>query len=250
MNSQARGDGADPVAVRVASYNLRALADDPEAAARVVRAIGPDVLLLQEIPRGPRSAYRMAAFARQCEMNWPGRSRRLSGTSLLVGHRIEVLSRVDRPLPVEFLGNPRTYSCALVRIDDACDAVVVSIHLPLIAEQRRQHVGQILAELMIRRAYEGVAWVIGGDLNEAAGSPAWQQLNQHVPLVSSPSRPTFPAAAPHRAIDAIFALATGGAGTARPARDVQPAHRGLVQPLSSDLKAATDHLPVWVDLTV
>lgn len=37
--------------VRLLSYNIRSLRDDPAAVARVVRAIRPDVACLQEVPR-------------------------------------------------------------------------------------------------------------------------------------------------------------------------------------------------------
>ncbi len=228
-----------PLPLRVVTYNLRALADDAHAAAHVIRSIEPDVVLLQEIPRGLGSAYRMNAFARQCGMGWPGRTRRVSGTSLLLGSRVESISREDRALPVEFAGNPRTYSRATVRIENTRSVVVVSIHLPLRAEQRRQHVGQILAEMTVQSNDEGLPWVIGGDLNEEAHAPAWRQLSEHVPLMSSPTRPTFPAAAPTRAIDAIFA--TGVAQV----QEVQ--HTEVPQRL---LVAASDHHPVWVDLSI
>lgn len=48
--------------VRVVSYNVRGLADDVAAAAEVVRALDPDVLLLQEVPRHPASSYRISGF--------------------------------------------------------------------------------------------------------------------------------------------------------------------------------------------
>ena len=50
--------------LRVATYNLRGLKDDRHAAARVVRAMAPDVLLLQEVPRYPGSSYAISSFAR------------------------------------------------------------------------------------------------------------------------------------------------------------------------------------------
>ena len=53
-----------PSPLRVASYNLRGLKDDPRSAAAVVRAVDPDVLLLQEVPRYPGSSYAIAALAR------------------------------------------------------------------------------------------------------------------------------------------------------------------------------------------
>ena len=42
--------GGDAV-VRVLSYNVRSLRDDPAAVARVVRACAPDLVLVQEAPR-------------------------------------------------------------------------------------------------------------------------------------------------------------------------------------------------------
>ncbi len=225
--------------MRVLTYNLRALADDPEAAAQVVASVEPDVALLQEIPRGVRSAYRMRAFAHGCGMRWPGRTRRVSGTSLMLGPRAQLLSREDCASPVDFAENPRTYSKAIVRIANSCTVVVASIHLPLRAEQRRQHVGQILSEMTVHRDYEGLPWVTGGDLNEEVDAPAWRQLGQHVPLVTSPSRPTFPSAAPTRTIDAIFATGSAGFAPVNPAQFVS----------ERVLTAATDHRPVCVDLT-
>ena len=47
----------------MASYNVRDLKDDVAAAAGVVRAIAPDVLCLQEVPRHPFSGHRVAEFA-------------------------------------------------------------------------------------------------------------------------------------------------------------------------------------------
>jgi len=49
--------------VRVASYNTRDFLDDRDAAASVVRAIDPDVLCLQEVPRRLGAAWRVSRFA-------------------------------------------------------------------------------------------------------------------------------------------------------------------------------------------
>lgn len=224
-------------ATRVAAYNLRALRDDPLAAARVVRAMRPDVLLVQEIPRGFRSAASMGAFAADCGMRWPGRTRRVSGTSLVVGPRVQLQTRVDRALPVEFMGNPRTYSCACVRVDDGEPFAAISIHLPLRPVQRRQHVGQLLCELTVHPDVSELPWVIGGDLNEGQSDRAWQIMASEVPLASEPGRRTFPAIRPKVAIDAIFASST-----------LRAQSGGESDIALADLTAATDHRPVWVDL--
>lgn len=224
-------------ATRVAAYNLRALLDNAQAAARVVRAIDPDVLLVQEIPRGLRSTASINAFAAQAGLHWPGRTRRISGTSLLVGRRTQVQFRRDRGLPVEFLGNPRTYSWARVQVAGGKPFAAVSIHLPLRANQRRQHVGQLLSELTVHPHLSDVPWVVGGDLNEGQGDPAWQILAGQVPLASTAGLRTFPAIRPKAAIDAVFASSTV---RAKPGNEVD------LDP--ADLTAATDHRPVWVDL--
>jgi len=58
--------------LRVASYNLRDFKEDSDAAVRVVRAINPDVLCLQEVPRHVLSSYRTASFAARCGLYWSG----------------------------------------------------------------------------------------------------------------------------------------------------------------------------------
>lgn len=225
------------VATRIAAYNVRALLDDPLAAARVVRAIDPDVLLVQEIPRSPRSTATIKDFSARAGLMWPGRTSRVSGTSLLVGRRTGVLARRDHGLPVEFMGNPRTYSWARLRVSGGQPFVAVSIHLPLRGAQRRQHAGQLLSELTVHPQLGALPWVIGGDLNEKQGEPAWDIVHRETPLVSTPGLRTFPAIRPKAAIDAIFASRAlhGQPGTGA---DIALA----------DLEAATDHRPLWVDL--
>ncbi|MBW8173517.1 endonuclease/exonuclease/phosphatase family protein [Ornithinimicrobium sp. Arc0846-15] len=223
---------------RVASYNLRALQDDVSATVRVMRAIDPDVVLLQEIPRVPFSARAMHDFAQQCGLTWPGRTRRVSGVSMLVHSRLQASAAQDRALPVEFLGNPRTYTVARLADEFGHHAAAVAIHLPLIAAQRRDHVAQILAELTRDPLTRDLPWIIGGDINEDQTAPAWQMLAAHAELVT-PLKPSFPAHNPHRTIDAIFAT-----------QDVSVSGEAEIDLDPADVTAATDHVPVWVDVQV
>jgi endonuclease/exonuclease/phosphatase family metal-dependent hydrolase len=222
--------------LRVASYNLRALQDDSEAAAAVVRAVDPDVLLVQEVPRHPFSAWRMRAFARQCELGWPGRTRRLAGTSVLVSPRWQAGRARDLSLPVPLLGNPRTYTVVRVGRAGGPSLGVVCVHLPLEASQRRQHVRQVLSELRYDPEVGGLPWVVGGDLNEDPSGTAWQILAGQLRVVT-PLRPTFPSARPRRVIDAVFA-----------SPGLQVAEHTPVALDRDVLREATDHLPVWVDV--
>lgn len=222
--------------IRVASYNLRGLKDDAAAAAEVVRRIDPDVLLLQEVPRHPFSGLRIAAFARRCGLRWSGRTRRLSGTGMMTSRRVVASRSVDRKLPVPLRANPRSYTAARVTVTGGRDVTMVSVHLSLLADERHAHARRILDELAAGPARGDGPLVVGGDLNESAQGRAWLALVERMPQVT-PEGPTFPAAGPKHWIDAIFASADL---TVLPHQDV------ALEPAL--LAAATDHLPVWVDL--
>lgn len=224
--------------IRVASYNLRGLKDDPAAVAEVVRRIDPDVLLLQEVPRHPFSSRRIAGLARDCRLRWSGRTRRLSGTGMMTSWRVVATDSTDRKLPVAPRANPRSYTAAQVRVPGGQDVTVVSVHLSLLEDERVAHTRQILEELAADPALAEGPFVLGGDLNEDSTGRAWRLLGERL-VLASPDRPTFPAARPRRPIDAIFA---SHQLTVLPHEEV-----GLDPEL---LSAATDHLPVWVDLEV
>lgn len=224
--------------IRVASYNLRGLRDDTAAAAEVVRRVDPDVLLLQEVPRHLFSGVRISGFARRCGLRWSGRTRRLSGTGLMTSPRVVATDSVDRKLPVARWANPRSYTAAQVLVPGGQDITVVSLHLSLLADERLAHATRILDELAAEPRLADGPFVVGGDLNESAHGQAWKVLGERLPQVT-PEQATFPAAGPKHWIDAIFASADLG---------VLPHEDVVLEP--ELLAAATDHLPVWVDLHV
>lgn len=224
--------------LRIASYNLRGLKDDAGSAVEVVRRIDPDVLLLQEIPRHPFSGWRIAAFARRCSLRWTGRTRRLSGTGMMTSWRVGATDSIDRKLPVAPRANPRSYTVAQVRPPGGADVTVVSVHLSLLQEERLRHATLVLDELAADPTLADGPFLIGGDLNESSSGGAWRLLSERLPL-ASPDRPTFPSARPKSWIDAIFAS---------PQLMVLPHQDVTLEP--ELLAAATDHLPVWVDIAV
>jgi endonuclease/exonuclease/phosphatase family metal-dependent hydrolase len=231
-----------PSTIRVASYNLRGLQDDVDAAAAVVRAIDPDVLLLQEMPRYPASSYAVARFARRCDLLWSGRTRVVSATAIMTSLRITASDSEDHRLPVKRGRgrrslNPRCYTLTQVKRPGGRFATVVSVHLPLFADERLLHARKILDALAADPELAHAPVIIGGDLNEPSGGAAWSLLAERLRLVT-PEEPTFPSGRPRSSIDAIFA-SPDIAGSAR---------REPVRLDSGLLAAATDHRPVWVDL--
>lgn len=224
--------------LRVASYNLRGLKDDQHEAAAVVRSIDPDVLLLQEVPRYPGSSYAISSFAREAGLLWSGRTRLVSGTSLMTNLRVEATDSRDRRLRVGLRENPRSYTVASVRRTGGPWVSVVSVHLSLVGDQRVEHVRTVLQEVQDDPQVTPTGPVVlGGDLNESADGPAWRLVADRLVEVSD-DRPTFPAARPHRRIDAVFGRGHSAA---------VPGDPSLLE--GHDLAAASDHVPVWVDLT-
>ena len=137
--------------IRVASYNLRDFKDDPAAAARVIRAIDPDVLCLQEVPRRLLSSFRVAGFARRCGMYWSGRHRGSGGTTIFTSLRVDVAESRHHRLRVARLQRTRGYAVIRVAPPGHEPLVAASVHLSLDAAERERHAGEILRTVSRRR---------------------------------------------------------------------------------------------------
>jgi len=221
------------------SYNVHDLLDDRAAAARVVRAVAPDVLCLQEVPRRLTTELRLPPFARDCGLR-PHRGRvGTGGTAVLTAADLVVHDVSRARLRVRFPDRTRGYAGVTVSLPSAgrsCRPVtVVSVHLGLRASERVRHAAAVLAAL---GGSGGVAdrAVIAGDLNEGPGGPAYAMFAAHHPPVSG-DVPTFPAPNPSTALDVVFA----GPG-------LRVAETPETHVDESDLAAGSDHRPVWVDL--
>lgn len=217
--------------MRVASYNLKDFTLDRAAAARVVRAIDPDVLCLQEVPRRLGATWRVSAFAAECGMYWSGRHRGSGGTTIFTSLRVQVAESRHHRLRVAALQRTRGY--AVIRVAPAGHEplVAASVHLSLDESERERHAGQILRSLS-----GGGPVLLAGDLNETETGRAWRLLAAPMRLVS-PTTPTYPATSPRKVLDVIFGS---------PDLVVLP-HRAV--PLDeADLVAASDHRPTWVDV--
>jgi len=224
--------------MRVASYNLKDFTLDQHAAARIVRAIDPDVLCLQEVPRRLFAPWRVSMFAAECGMYWSGKHRGSGGTTIFTSLRVQVAELRHYRLRVAALQRTRGY--AVLRVGPPGDqpVVVASVHLSLDADERAVHAGQILRTLTQAGVAGGAAGpvLLAGDLNEGETGKAWQAFASPLRLVS-PTTPTYPAKAPRRALDVIFAS---------PGLTVLP-HRPVDLP-TEELIAASDHRPTWVDV--
>jgi endonuclease/exonuclease/phosphatase family metal-dependent hydrolase len=217
--------------MRVASYNLKDFTLDRHAAARVIRALDPDVLCLQEVPRRLLSTWRVSDFAAECGLFWSGRHRGSGGTTIFTSLRVQVSESRHYRLRVAALQRTRGYAVLRVGPAGHQPLVVASVHLSLDADERERHAGQIL-----RTVAGGGPVLLAGDLNEGETGKAWRLFSAPLRLIS-PSVPTYPAKSPRKVLDVIFSS---------PDLTVLP-HREVSLP-ARDLVAASDHRPTWVDV--
>ncbi|WP_030145038.1 endonuclease/exonuclease/phosphatase family protein [Spirillospora albida] len=228
--------------VRLLGYNIRSLRDDPAAVARVVRAIAPDVLCLQEVPRFRTWRVQRRRLARAVGMRVVA-GRRACGLAVLAAPHLERVRGEFHLLSRAPGLHRRALALAALEIHGT-RLIAASTHLDLMPDPRRRHVGEILTRLDRARARYGAPVVLQGDINEEPGGPSWTLLTSvfqdaHA-VAPAGAAPTFSARNPHRRIDGVFAdrnVEVIGCGV--------PVGDGALEP---DYVLATDHRPVVADL--
>ncbi|MFF5443578.1 endonuclease/exonuclease/phosphatase family protein [Streptomyces sp. NPDC012888] len=237
--SRTEPDGS--AVIRVLSYNIRSLRDDEEAVARVIRACAPDLVFVQEAPRFFRWRKHAARLAAKTDLVVLGGGATAAGPLLLCSLRASVERTEDVLLPLTPGLHRRGFATAVVRFG-AARAAVLSAHLSLQREERVAQAGLLLDRL---RALDAPYAVAAGDVNETPDGPAFARLAGELrdcrAVAPWGGEHTFPAGAPDRRIDAVFASAgveVLGCGVPVGLPGVSPA----------DLRAATDHLPLLAAL--
>ena len=215
----------DRARLRVMTYNVKGLQLSRTDVVDVVRAAAPDVLGLQEPPRGLLGWFRTWRFARDVGMRAVVNGRGARTTALLVAPGRSVSDHSAVPLP-DLSG--RTRRGVAVATVDGIRFVVV--HLSLVRDERAAH----LSDLLVHHV-PTARTVVLGDLNEAPGGPAWTSLTTVLVDADPEGDPTFPAIEPRQRIDAIFTSPDLTTGTAQ-VLSSRPAQHG------------SDHRPLVVEL--
>jgi endonuclease/exonuclease/phosphatase family metal-dependent hydrolase len=226
--------------VRVLAYNVRSLRDDVDALVSLIRAVDPDVLLMQEAPRFLGWKASLARFAHRCGLVVVTGGRVAGAMAVLARLDVRVVSTHDELLPKTPRLHQRGIAAAVVEV--AGQRVgVASIHLGLRADERLRHAAEINRRLLT--IDPAMPWVIGGDLNEPPGSPAWKVIadgRQDGLLVAQQplGELTYSSTEPVRRIDAIFVPSDWSVRTA----GVPETHQALIS-------TASDHRPVLLETT-
>jgi endonuclease/exonuclease/phosphatase family metal-dependent hydrolase len=224
---------ADGPRLRLLSYNVHGLRDDVAALAAVVRAAGPDVMVVQEGPRRFRWRTRSATLASRLGLFVAGGGEPALGNLVLVGMRVRVHGHRD----VQFPLTPGRHMRGAVLVDCSVGGTrctVAGAHLATAAGER-----PLQAEI-VRRTLAAVEppVLLGLDVNEEPDGRAWRALTGSGLIdAGAGGAPTYPAAGPCRRIDAVLV---------DPRCEVV-AYRVLDSP---EARRASDHLPVLVDLVL
>jgi endonuclease/exonuclease/phosphatase family metal-dependent hydrolase len=222
-------------ALRVLSYNVHSLRDDTRALASVVREAAPDVAIIQEAPRRFRWRQKCADLARSFDMVVAGGGLPALGNLILTNLRV----RARESWSVQFPLTPGRHmrGAAFVRcVVGRTPFLAAGSHLSTDANERP---GQAtLLKKYLDEAEEPV--VFGGDLNENSGGAAWRTLADGLvdaaAAAGAHERATFPCAEPRERIDVVLA---------------DPSWKVVAYDLvdTATARAASDHLPIVVDLS-
>ncbi|GAA1814627.1 endonuclease/exonuclease/phosphatase family protein [Actinomadura chokoriensis] len=230
-------------AVRVQSYNVRSLRDDPAAVTRVVRALAPDVLCLQEVPRFGAWRLRRRRLANACGMKIAA-GRRACGLAVLTAPRVRREAREFHLLTPDPDLHRRALAIAVLEMDGT-RLIVASTHLDLKKGPRRRHVEEILTHLDRARTRYGAPVVLAGDINEEPGGASWTRLTERFQdayeTAPAGGELTFSSRDPTRRIDGVFT---------DPAIRIKAAGVPADEAIARDYPTATDHRPLTADLDV
>lgn len=228
--------------LRLLSYNVRSLRDDPAAVSRVIRACAPDVVCLQEAPRFARWRTKRADLARRSGL-FVAAGERAAGLAIFTSLRARVLSTEHYLLsPVPRL-HRRGLAVAVLDIAGAGRIVAACTHLDLDPGPRRRHAEELLALLARIRDVHEAPVVLAADVNEGRSGPTWTLLAERLQdcYAATPDgdRRTYSARAPQRTIDGIFAD-----------RRLRVISGGVPDLPDVDLTRASDHRPVLAEIAL
>ena len=236
-----------PTTVRLMTYNVGAfgkeLEDSAPMSAATIAELGAEAVALNELDSCNRrhDIDQVGHLAACLGAPWSGRFGRAmayAGGAYGCGivTRAKIVDHFNIALPKEEGSEPRV--CVVI---ETPRYVYAACHLDHIGDTARLVQARVLTEALQQRYGTARKPVfLAGDFNDVPDSPVIRQLSRDWTLLS-PLGDSYSAKNPHVCIDYIFALHNGvrvAVGGGAIATDFA----------SGDVLAASDHLPVYVDV--
>ncbi|EEP70937.1 endonuclease/exonuclease/phosphatase [Micromonospora sp. ATCC 39149] len=222
------------VPLRVVSYNVHSQRDDTAVLAAVVRAVAPDVVIVQEAPRRFRWRQKCASLAESFGLVVAAGGLPSLGNLLLTSLRVRVLDTRCQRYPLTPGRHMRGAAYADCRVGGA-RFLLAGSHLSTDPAERPAQAAAFKREL----AAADLPVVAGADLNEGPDGAAWatvgQGLTDAAVAADRADRLTYSCADPRRRIDAVF---------------VDPRITVVDYDVvdTPQARRASDHFPIVVDL--
>lgn len=207
------------------TYNIRQLKDDRAAVVAVLRDCAPDVVAIQEPPRGPLGRARLWRLAHDAGLVPVVSGGGARTTALLARPQVALTGARGFRLPWHPGRTRRGLSVA-----EVAGLRIVSVHLSLSGHERSGHLVRIMPLVAA-----SPSCVVLGDLNELPGGPSWRRLGMNLRDLAPHAGPTFPASAPATRIDAVL----GSRGVSA---------TGVRVVTDEAARRASDHLPVVAEI--
>ncbi|MDQ2838138.1 MAG: endonuclease/exonuclease/phosphatase family protein [Actinomycetota bacterium] len=221
--------------LRLLSYNVRSLRDDPAAVARVIRDAAPQVAIIQEAPRFLRWRSTCAGLARRAGLVWVTGGRPAGSNLILSTLAVDVRATHEIAFTAQRNLHQRGAAVAVLKLAGT-EFAVAGTHLDLTEAARLWHLDELAAFAADRLA--GVPLIVGGDINAVPGSQTWQRLQSFgtdaFAAVGSGDGFSYSATEPVRRIDAVFADPR-----------LRPLRAEVID--SPDVRIGSDHRPLLVD---
>lgn len=214
--------------LRVMTYNIQGLRRGAGEVAGVLQDCGPDVVAVQEPPRGPLGRRRLRRVARAAGLEPAVSGGGARTTALLV--RAGLATSPGRAVRLPWRPGRTRRGLA---VGDVAGVRVISVHLGLDAGERARHLDRLLSVVGAGPR----PCVVAGDLNERPGGACRQRLGRHLSEVTAGLGPTFSTDRPRWQIDVVLA-SEGVTATGPQVVDSERTRR------------ASDHFPVVVDLAL
>lgn len=224
--------------VTILSYNVRNCVGldnvaDYERVAKAITKINPDIAAIQELDSNTVRSKNISVLDKLADAT--GRIATFHGSIDYQGGKygIGILSK-EKPLSIKAVALPGTEEKRSAVAVEMRDYVLICTHLSLTQKDRLRSV--VLIDSLASKYTKPV--FLGGDLNSEPASPVISAFSKNWHILNDSTKPTIPSNKPDVCIDYIM---------------VQKKDQYQVKLLDKVVgkePLASDHLPVWVKLSI